>query len=141
MGDFLCRQDERKRSYQAPSADSSDDDVDETTLSGRAHLLCEARWRRSFKAPLNKEPSSKAAKSLDDVTHVSRADMAAAASFCLRRASFLRAAIQSGARSKSWTAFTRSGSIGLPLSNLLRGSPRSWKQHLTKPSTFRRSSK
>ena len=39
MGDFLCRQDERKRSYQAPSADSSDDDVDETTLSGRAHLL------------------------------------------------------------------------------------------------------
>ena len=141
MGDFLCRQDERKRSYQAPSADSSDDDVDETTESGRAHLLCEARARRSFRAPLNKEPSSKAAKSVDDVTHVSSDDIAAAASFCLRSASLRRAAMQSGDKSMSWTAFTRSGSIGLPLSNLLRGSPLSWKQHLTKPSTFRRSSK
>ena len=119
----------------------ADDDVDDTTESGRAHLLCEARWRRSFRAPLNKEPSSKAAKSVDDVTHVSSDDIAAAASFCLRSASLRNAAMQSGARSKSWTAFTRSGSMGLPLSNLLRGSPRSWKQHLTKPSTFRRSSK
>ena len=80
MGDFLCRQDERRRSYQAPSADSSDDDVDDTTESGRAHLLCEARCRRSFRAPLNKEPSSKAAKSVEDDTAASKLTMAAAAS-------------------------------------------------------------
>ena len=68
MGDFLCRQDERRRSYQAPSADSSDDDVDDTTLSGRAHLLCCERCNRSFNPPLSKEPSSRAAKSVEDDT-------------------------------------------------------------------------
>ena len=72
MGDFLCRQDERRRSYQAPSADSSDDDVDETTLSGRAHLLCCERCNLSFRAPLSKDPSSRAANKVDDATHVSR---------------------------------------------------------------------
>ena len=68
MGDFLCRQDERRRSYQAPSADSSDDDVDDTTLSGRAHLLCCERCNRSFNPPLSRDPSSKAAKSVEDDT-------------------------------------------------------------------------
>ena len=68
MGDFLCRQDERRRSYQAPSADSSDDDVDDTTLSGRAHLLCCERCNRSFNPPLSRDPSSRAAKSVEDDT-------------------------------------------------------------------------
>ena len=127
MGDFLCRQDERRRSYQAPSADSSDDDVDDTTLSGRAHLLCWARAKRSFNPPLSKDPSSKATNNVDDATHVSRDDIAAAASFCFLKANFRKAAMQSGANSRSWTAFTSNGSMGRPRSSLLnlRGASRS----------------
>ena len=94
-----------KQDYQAPSADNADDDVEDD--EGPAAPTCFAKRAPGavFRAPLNKEPSSKAAKSVDDVTHVSRADMAAAASFCLRSARLRGAAMQSGARSRSWHRF------------------------------------